>query len=313
MVVSIISNIYYQIRPVQAVVDVFSDYGGGGEFTDEISLLSFPADPTPENFLGFILLDGAVTLDSSNPLSNTIPDRNGLIIYKIKSGDTLSTIAASFGISLDTIIGANPDVRGASLKPGEEIVILPVSGVLHKVEAGDTLDSLAAFYNVNPESIINFNKNLQESLNSPGSSVIIPGVRSSALRSIATYKQKDLPSIANYFVIPTTGWNWGTLHNYNAVDIANSCGTPVYAAAEGLIVEEYSSGWNSGYGSYVKIEHPNQIKTLYAHLSRTKVNRGDYVLQGDLIGYIGNTGKTHGPTGCHLHFEVYGARNPFQK
>ncbi|MEK7451508.1 MAG: M23 family metallopeptidase [Patescibacteria group bacterium] len=117
----------------------------------------------------------------------------------------------------------------------------------------------------------------------------------------------------NYFIIPAAGWNWGGLHNNNAVDIANSCGTPVYAAAEGLVIETASNGWNSGYGAYVKIEHPNGAKTVYAHLGKTAVSEGKYVNQGKLIGNIGNTGNTHGPTGCHLHFEVRGAENPLAK
>lgn len=117
----------------------------------------------------------------------------------------------------------------------------------------------------------------------------------------------------SYFIAPTTGWNWGSLHSVNAVDIANDCGTPVYAAAEGLITENAISGWNSGYGNYIKIEHPNGAKTLYAHLNQSAASWNQYVFQGDLIGYMGNTGNTHGPTGCHLHFEVRGMANPLAK
>jgi murein DD-endopeptidase MepM/ murein hydrolase activator NlpD len=113
--------------------------------------------------------------------------------------------------------------------------------------------------------------------------------------------------------MPTTGWNWGQLHNYNAVDIADSCGTPIYAAADGLITESVAKGWNDGYGQYITIEHPNGSETLYGHLSQNTAAAGKYVFQGNLIGYMGNTGNTHGPTGCHLHFEVRGAPNPLAK
>ena len=121
-------------------------------------------------------------------------------------------------------------------------------------------------------------------------------------------KSKD-----SYFIIPTTGWNWGILHSYNAVDIANNCGTPIYAAASGLIIESVAKGWNEGYGHYVKIEHLNNTETVYAHLNENIAPGGKYVTQGELIGYMGNTGNTHGPTGCHLHFEVHGAKNPLAK
>ena len=89
--------------------------------------------------------------------------------------------------------------------------------------------------------------------------------------------------------------------------------TSVYAAAEGLVIEAGNIGWNNGYGGYIKIKHPNKTYTAYAHLNKILVDEGKYVSQGAKIGLMGNTGNTHGPTGCHLHFEVRGAKNPFAK
>lgn len=110
---------------------------------------------------------------------------------------------------------------------------------------------------------------------------------------------------------PTVGWNWGQLHAFNAVDIANRCSTPIYATKEGIILETAADdGWNNGYGNYIKIEHAKNIETLYSHLEKISVSAGQYVKEKELIGYMGNTGNTHGPTGCHLHFEVHGAENP---
>ncbi|MEK7593423.1 MAG: M23 family metallopeptidase [Patescibacteria group bacterium] len=125
-------------------------------------------------------------------------------------------------------------------------------------------------------------------------------------------------NIGNYFSPPTYGWNWGVIHDNNAVDIANRCGTPVYAANEGLAVPDEKlgngdSGFNNGYGIFILIEHPNGTKTRYAHLSKTVVEPGVSVSKGELIAYMGNTGNTHGPSGCHLHFEVLGAENPLAK
>ena len=139
--------------------------------------------------------------------------------------------------------------------------------------------------------------------------------KSAALQSMSSFivPKKGEPDNVGYFRMPTTGWNWGRLHNQNAVDIANNCGTPIYAAAEGLITESASDGWNSGYGNYIKIKHPNNTETLYSHNDENIILAGQYVKQGDLIAYMGNTGNTHGPTGCHLHFEVRGAKNPLAK
>jgi len=117
-----------------------------------------------------------------------------------------------------------------------------------------------------------------------------------------------LKTIDGYFITPITGRNWGILHPNNAVDIANSCGTPIYATAAGSVTVSDAVGWNGGYGKYVKIKHPNGIDTLYAHNSQNLVTVGDAVKQGQLIALVGTTGRS---TGCHLHFEVRGARNPF--
>ena len=129
-------------------------------------------------------------------------------------------------------------------------------------------------------------------------------------------KSGVLPDLKDYFALPAIGWNWGQLHSVNAVDIANQCGTSVHAAAEGLVVSDSvlgsgASGWNNGYGIFVLLEHPNGVKTRYAHLDKVLVKIGQYVSRGEEVGVMGNTGNTHGPTGCHLHFEVLGAKNPF--
>jgi murein DD-endopeptidase MepM/ murein hydrolase activator NlpD len=116
---------------------------------------------------------------------------------------------------------------------------------------------------------------------------------------------------SHYFIQPAAGLNWGILHGHNAVDIANACGTPVVAAAGGVVIDSSDSGgWNGGYGNFLYIQHPNGTKTKYAHLQTLEVSSGDEVSQGQEIGKMGDTGHS---TGCHLHFEVNGAANPFAK
>ena len=85
---------------------------------------------------------------------------------------------------------------------------------------------------------------------------------------------------------------------HNGVDLAAPRGTPVYATADGFVemAQYYSS-----YGNYVQIEHGGSIETRYAHLSSYTVRPGDTVRVGDLIGYVGSTGRSTGP---HLHYEV---------
>jgi len=116
------------------------------------------------------------------------------------------------------------------------------------------------------------------------------------------------PSYKGFFTYPTSGgWNKGILHYYNAVDIINSCGSPIYASAEG-IVKEAKKGWNLGYGNYIKIMHFNGTLTVYGHLGDLYIKEGDKVSQGQTLGTMSDTGNANG---CHLHFEIRGAQNPF--
>jgi murein DD-endopeptidase MepM/ murein hydrolase activator NlpD len=98
------------------------------------------------------------------------------------------------------------------------------------------------------------------------------------------------------------------IHGYNGVDIGASTGTPILAAAGGEVIISRAEGWNGGYGIYVVIRHDNGTQTLYAHMSQDIVSVGQRVSQGEVIGYVGNTGRSSGP---HLHFEIRGATNPF--
>lgn len=259
---------------------------------------------------GFVVVDSDSVLNAGNPLSTILPNRDGLLTYKVQKGDSLSKIASNFGISLNTIFWANSSI-GNRINPGQQLVILPVSGVLHQVEDGDTVESVAEFYGVSSSKIVQYNKISSKGLR-VGASLVIPDAKPK--KTFASASLAALPSYPGYFIIPTTGWNWGQLHNFNGVDIANACGTPIYASAEGLVAHVGSpNSWNDGYGGYVDIEHPNGVVTRYTHTEKNLVSVGDYVLQGDAIAKIGNTGNVHGPTGCHLHFEVRGAKNPFAK
>ncbi|APE27357.1 M23 family metallopeptidase [Aurantiacibacter gangjinensis] len=91
---------------------------------------------------------------------------------------------------------------------------------------------------------------------------------------------------------------------HNGVDLAAPTGTPVYATADGVVE---SARYFGSYGNYVQIGHMGDLETRYAHLSRYTVRAGDQVRKGDLIGYVGSTGRSTGP---HLHYEVRVAGEP---
>ena len=90
----------------------------------------------------------------------------------------------------------------------------------------------------------------------------------------------------------------GGRRNHKGIDLAAPTGTPVYATADGVVSR---ADWFSSYGRYISIEHGADLQTRFAHLSRIVVSAGETVKKGDLIGYVGSTGRSSGP---HLHYEV---------
>ena len=90
----------------------------------------------------------------------------------------------------------------------------------------------------------------------------------------------------------------GGRRSHKGVDLAAPSGTPVYATADGVVER---ADWFSSYGLFIRVEHGAELETRYAHLSRLAVSAGDRVSKGDLIGYVGSTGRSTGP---HLHYEV---------
>lgn len=232
--------------------------------------------------------------------------------YIVQEGDTISSIAQKFHISVNTILWANNLSSKSILKPGQKLVILPVSGVLHIVEKGDTLSGIAKEYGVPQKDIMDVNDLSSEGKIYIGDFLIIPGGKPLVKNGTSLYSFR-VPTAPNYFMCPilppcriTQGLHW-----YNAVDFSHGvCGEPVLASAGGIVQK---TGYYHIAGNYVRILHPNGVVTFYGHLSKAIVSPGQKVSQGQIIGYIGHTGYTvpAGPQGCHLHFEVIGAKNPF--
>ncbi|MBX4209420.1 peptidoglycan DD-metalloendopeptidase family protein [Candidatus Parcubacteria bacterium] len=238
-------------------------------------------------------------------------------LYVVRQGDSLGQIAKMSGVSVNTILWAN-NIRGA-IHEGDELVILPISGVVHKVVKGDTIRSIAAKYKADMDDIISYNDLRPSSSLAVGSTIIIPDGESTvaAPRSIpgaAANPTEKLhgaggPFYKDYYMRPIdVGMKTQGLHGYNAVDLAAPLGTPIHASASGVVIIARSGGYNGGYGSYVVISHPNGTQTLYGHMSRVSVEQGQTVEKGQTIGLLGSTGKSTGP---HVHFEIRGAMNPF--
>lgn len=281
----------------QAAIDFSADddlEGGNFCLIEDTSLMA-PLSPDPECYFD--------------------QDQKKIRTYTVRFGDTPESIALAHNINTYTLLWANNLKDGDIIKPGQELTILPINGVRVKVGSGDNIEALAKKYSADVKEIIAYNALPADGTLRAGDYLILPGgempVSVSNVKSYTYSAPKFVQSstVAGWLIMPTSGINWGRLHNYNAVDIASKCGTPVYAAAAGTVILADGVGWNGGYGKYIKLSHSNGVVTLYAHLSRIVADSGS-VKQGELIGYMGTTGRS---TGCHLHFEVRGAKNPFIK
>jgi murein DD-endopeptidase MepM/ murein hydrolase activator NlpD len=247
----------------------------------------------------------------------TIPKRlrREVITYVVEPGDTVGAIAVKFGLEAETVMWANgnlaqnPDL----LRPGQELVILPIDGVYHTVVKGDTLETLAEHYKAEVQSIVDCSYNGLDPENisvSPGDKLIVPGgIKPYVPRSVSVYKgpiPADAERGTGVFVWPATGTltdrfgfrtKGGRWHN--GLDIASLRNAPVVAADSGFVT---FAGWTDvGYGNLVVIDHRNGYETRYAHLQAFFVSAGQSVGQGTQIGAIGSTGNSSGP---HVHFEI---------
>lgn len=248
--------------------------------------------------------------------------RDKIITYKVEPGDTISSIAKKFSssnnvISEDTIRWAN-DLTNDDITAGDELKILPVTGISHKVESGDTVYSIAKKYDANAQAIVDFPFN--EFANPEtfslvtGQFLIVPdGVKP---QEIPVYKAKPQQYYAKSYTgqVPVAGGSWFFPMPSNtgisqypawyhmAIDITAPIGTPVYAAHSGTVSDVLVGTWDGGYGTNIYIDNGDGVKTHYAHLNSIIVSAGQQVVGGKtVIGYSGSTGRS---TGAHTHFEV---------
>lgn len=256
--------------------------------------------------------------------SLVIPERDTITTYVVQPGDTISQIADDNGVSINTIKWANKIPPKGTIKVGERLVILPITGVIAKVSKGDTLASIAKKYKADADDIASFNGLESGEKLTAGSQIIIPDGEISVPTEQITHSggksHANIPQAptgqadtSGYYTKPVAGGilTQGYHDRYHAVDISipggHATGTPILAAASGTVIVANGSGWNGGYGELTIIQHDNGTQTLYAHQSKVLVNVGDHVEQGQKIGEIGSTGRSTGP---HLHFELRGGLTP---
>ena len=274
--------------------------------------------------------EAAATADPATTPGATATPQPAFTTYTIQPGDTVSSIATSFGIDQNYILWNNPLVREDPdyLLIGANILIPSVNGLVYTVTLGDTLGDIAAYYQTDVQSITAFGPN---NLASPddvieGMVLVLPGAvppppapppepEPEAVVVPDPEPAYDPPAAPSYdppaaAAYTSSGFSWpfyGPISTYFSgyhrgidIDGFGNYGATIAAAADGVVVLAAYQDW--GYGYHVIIEHSDGSRTLYAHLSDIWVGQGQYVGQGQGVGALGSTGYS---TGAHLHFEIH--------
>lgn len=242
-----------------------------------------------------------------------------VVQYTVQGGDSPSSIAKKYNLKPESILWANEKLNASagSLKPGMQLNIPPVDGVVHTVRQGDTLESIAELHEVQASDILDFPGNdfdlTQPPILNDGQQLIVPNGVSAILWSESQplgagqmasgdrYSGSVAKLGTGYFIWPVnsnylTQEFWG---GHLGIDIKTDFRQPVFAADSGTVT---FSGWDTtGYGNFIVIDHGNGYKTTYGHNEANLVSEGQTVVQGQQISESGNTGNS---TGNHLDFRI---------
>lgn len=234
--------------------------------------------------------------------------------YLVQQGDTIGSIAQKFAISITTVLWQNNLSATTTIRPGQQLSILPTTGLAYTIKKGDTLKSIANRYQGDPDTITEFNHLASITDIHVGETLVVPnGVKPTVVVERPRIV-KNIPDVIRDIFVPSTpapdnGTQllWPLLSHritqyfhfgHSAIDVGDKIGNPIYAAESGRVIY---AGWSTGYGNNVRINHGNGLVTLYGHSSKLLVAVGDIVERGQIIALIGSTGRSTGP---HLHFEV---------
>ncbi len=303
--------------------------GVGGAKKENLQNLALPqpamnVNPTGTGGGDIQVVDNSALLPQDGPAGTVIEIEESakssqISVYTVRAGDSLSAIAQMFDVTTNTIMWANDLKSAKDIRPGQQLVILPVTGIRYTVKSGGSLRDIVKKHGGDLEEAALYNGVDPDETLAAGTVVIVPDAemivpkpatqKSSVGTKVAVRASTGVPSYAGYYQRPVgTGVRTQGIHGYNAVDIAAPIGTPIVASAAGEVIIVRDGGYNGGYGTYAVIKHDNGTQTLYAHMSQVDAYSGQLVTQGQVIGYVGNSGRSTGP---HIHFEIRGAKNPF--
>jgi murein DD-endopeptidase MepM/ murein hydrolase activator NlpD len=306
-------NRYLTHAVVLLIATALSAYSLSGRFSPGHGPINAEAVNAGSTVVGVSLGRGVTIIKPISIPTSALPSR-APILYTVKPGDTLDTIAKALGIPFREITGSNPGLR-QPLKAGLVLRIPPVPGFVVVVRAGDSPASLASKFGVDPTTIVDFNRIRGQLV--PGSSLVIPldphqgpdpngdflldplapGQLLCPIQG-APIIQKFGPT--DFALEPYYG---GYAHFHTGVDLLAGYGIPIVAAAGGRVT---ATGYAFDFGLRVEITDIYGLVEIYAHMSEVSgLTVGQRVRQGQQIGLVGSTGLSIGAH-LHLQFEVGG-------
>lgn len=236
---------------------------------------------------------------SEGGLSTTAPPV-AILLYRAHPGDTMSSIAAKLGITTDTLSSMNR-VNGSGVHTVlvGELLKIPSEDGIPVAFAGD-FDAFCAKYKVAPDDVLAANAITRADLK-VGMSLFLPRVQDTGAQlAIKTGLFVGLP-VRGYESSPF-GWRedpfTGARSHHSGVDLAAPMGTPIRSSTDGTVV---TARYDTMLGNYVEVRSFGGFSYVYGHMSVIKATLGAHVVQGQIIGLVGDTGYATGP---HLHFEV---------
>lgn len=232
-----------------------------------------------------------------------------LQVYKVTGNESLWTIKRAYGISIDTLISANPHLKELELKPGQSIIIPSKNGTLFAFDDYRDVSRMKELLGGNSKILGDYKPGIFRIISPDDMRIVFfeqarPHIVNNSIEKIYRYKMTFLDPVDTGFFTSMFGERVNPIFGegyefHNGVDIATHHGTPIKSARDGIV---FFTGWKEGYGNTVIVQHYDGYTTFYAHCSKMFVKQGQWVKQGDVIAAVGSTGRS---TGNHLHYTVY--------
>jgi murein DD-endopeptidase MepM/ murein hydrolase activator NlpD len=229
-----------------------------------------------------------------------------LVIHSMREGESFWNVCQLYGITIDTLIAANPFLSSLAAKKDMELVVPRKNGVLFAFNDITDVWRMKRALRYTGKVAGDYRPGLLKIISNDDIRLVFYSGKKPVLVNPALEK---LYAYHNIFQQPIQGQyssmfgdRVDPFHDgmefHNGVDIMAQYGSPIHPTREGMVS---FSGWRDGYGKTIMIQHADGYTTLYAHCSELKAKTGDWVTKDDIVGFIGSTGLSTGP---HLHFSI---------